>query len=135
MAMEEETSSIRYRKWHSMKIRFLTGAALGYVLGTRAGRQRYEQILGSLRDLTDSDLARQIKGEVTKLTGSSESTPSGMATPPVVVGPGPDGKTGTKADSDVLLPELETSNAASINGDTPAVDGPATASKDPRPGK
>ena len=108
-----------------MKIRFLTGAALGYVLGTRAGRERYEQIMSSLQELTDSDLARQIKGEVTKRTGSSESTTSGMATPPVVVGPGPDGNTGTKAGDDVLLPDLETSNAASINGDTPAVDGPA----------
>ena len=117
-----------------MKIRFLTGAALGYVLGTRAGRQRYEQILGSLRDLTDSDLARQIKGEVSKLTGSEQSTTTGLATPPVIVGPGPDGKTGTKAD-DVRLPDLEPSNAASINGDTPAVDGPTKGKKDPLSGQ
>lgn len=109
-----------------MKLRFLAGAALGYVLGTRAGRERYEQIAGSLRDLTDSDLARQIKDEVTKLTGGqsegAQSSELGMVTPPVVVGPGPDGKTGTK-DNDVVLPDLEASSSASISGDTPAAEG------------
>jgi hypothetical protein len=104
-----------------MKLRFLAGAALGYVFGTRAGRERYEQIVGSLRDLTDSDLVRQIKGEVTNLTGGGSSTTDrGLVSPPVIVGPGPDGKTGTKAGADVVLPDLETSNAASISGDTPA---------------
>ena len=105
-----------------MKLRFLAGAALGYVLGTKAGRERYEQIAGSLRELTDSDFARQIKGEVTKLTGGQSSTASATPAPPVIVGPGPDGKTGTK-DTDVVLPDLESSSAASISGDTPAAGG------------
>ena len=108
-----------------MKLRFLAGAALGYVLGTKAGRERYEQIAGSLRDLTDSDFARQIKGEVTKLTGGEPSRDTAVAAPPVVVGPGPDDKTGTK-DTDVVLPDLEASNAASISGDTPAAAGTKT---------
>ena len=103
-----------------MKLRFLAGAALGYVFGTRAGRERYEQIVGSLRELTDSDLVRQIKGEVSNLTGGGSAVDTGMVTPPVIVGPGPDGKTGTKAGTDVVLPDLETSSAASISGDTPA---------------
>ena len=116
-----------------MKLRFLAGAALGYVLGTRAGRERYEQIAGSLRELTDSDLARQIKGEVTKLTGGDASLDdSGLATPPVVVGPAPDGKTGTKAGNDVVLPDLESSTSASITGDTPAA-GEPTAAKRTKP--
>jgi hypothetical protein len=110
-----------------MKLRFLAGAAVGYLLGTRAGRQRYEQILGSLRDLTDSDLARQIKGEVTKLTGAtsgdagSSSGLGGTVTPPVIVGPAPDGKTGT-ADTEVALPDLEPSSAT----DTPNAGDSAT---------
>ncbi len=121
-----------------MKLRFLAGAAVGYVLGTRAGRERYEQILGSLRDLTDSDLARQIKDQVTELTGGGASTAgaSGMATPPVVVGPGPDGKTGTKATDDLVLPDLEPSTSGSINGDTPAIgdDTGSTSRMDPATG-
>ena len=93
-----------------MKLRFLAGAAVGYLFGTRAGRQRYEQILGSFRDFTDSDFARQIKGEVSKLTGSDAGDPgAGTVTPPVIVGPGPDGKTGTK-DTEVALPDLEPSS-------------------------
>ena len=105
-----------------MKLRFLAGAALGYVLGTKAGRQRYEQIAGSLRELTDSEFARQIKGEVTKLTGGQSAAANTTPAPPVIVGPGPDGKTGTK-DTDVVLPDLESSGAASISGDTPAAAG------------
>ena len=108
-----------------MKLRFLAGAALGYVLGTKAGRERYEQIAGSLRELTDSDFARQIKGEVTKLTGGQ--TASATPAPPVIVGPGPDGKTGTK-DTDVVLPDLESSGAASTSGDTPAAGGTKSSS-------
>ena len=114
-----------------MKLRFLTGAALGYVLGTRAGRQRYEQILGSLRDLTDSDLARQIKDEVTKLTGSgSSSSANGLSTAPVIAGPGPDGKTGTKLDSNVVLPDLESSTAGTVQIDSPPVAGGKSTSSD-----
>lgn len=114
-----------------MKLRFLTGAALGYVLGTRAGRQRYEQILGSLQDLTDSDLARQIKGEITKLTsGGSSSSANGLAAAPVVAGPAPDGKTGTKMKTNVVLPDLESSTVASAPVDSPPVtDGDSTKGK------
>lgn len=36
-------------------IGFVAGAAVGYVLGTRAGRQRYEQIKASSRRLWRSD--------------------------------------------------------------------------------
>ena len=110
-----------------MKLRFLAGAALGYVFGTRAGRQRYDQILGSLRDLTDSELARQIKDEVGKLTGgiTRAQDARGAVTPPVIVGPAPDGKTGTKA-ADVALPDLETSSAKSGSGDVPSAGGSGT---------
>ena len=37
-----------HRSWHNRQMRFktgvLVGAAVGYVLGARAGRERYEQI-------------------------------------------------------------------------------------------
>jgi len=33
------------------QLMFLTGAAVGYVLGTRAGRERYEQIKKTAQDL------------------------------------------------------------------------------------
>lgn len=37
------------------KLIFLIGAAVGYVLGSRAGRQRYEQIKMKSRELWNSD--------------------------------------------------------------------------------
>ena len=105
-----------------MNLRFLTGLAVGYVIGARAGRERYEQLAESWREFADSDLAQQIRGEISKVTssGGTSSTETGMVTPPVIVGPAPDGKTGTAAQTDVVLPDLEASNAASITGDTPA---------------
>jgi hypothetical protein len=32
---------------------FVAGAGIGYVLGTRAGRQKYEQLVGRARDVMD----------------------------------------------------------------------------------
>lgn len=48
------------------KILFVAGAALGYVLGARAGRERYEQIKTGVRKLMDSD---PIQSRVTKAQG------------------------------------------------------------------
>lgn len=105
-----------------MKLRFLAGIGLGYLLGTRAGRERYDQIMQSLGGAADSDLITSLRSELSKLTGGASATNPGdsLATPPVIVGPGPDGATGSP-DTDVVLPDLESSNSASISGDTPAV--------------
>ena len=108
--------------------RFLTGVAVGYVLGTRAGRERYEQLAESWREFNDSDLMKQVRGEFTKLT-AADSGATGRATPPVIVGPAPDGAVGTAAQTDVVLPDLESSTAASINGDTPAAAAPEPPAK------
>ena len=103
-----------------MKLRFLVGAAAGYVLGARAGRERYDQIVSALGGLTESDLFAQVRSEVSKFTGSSDE--AGLVAPPVIVGPGPDGATGSP-NTDVVLPDLESSSKGSIAGDIPAVAG------------
>lgn len=118
--------------------RFLTGLAVGYVIGTRAGRERYEQLAESWREFSESDLMQQVRGEFTKLTTGGQQTGSGatgMATPPVIVGPAPDGVVGTAGGPDVVLPDLESSTAASINGDTQAASSPEAPAKrlDPPP--
>ena len=102
--------------------RFLAGVAVGYVLGTRAGRERYEQLVESWREFNDTDLMQQVRGEVTKLTSGEAGTgdTTAPATPAVVAGPAPAVTTGTAADADVVLPDLEPSTAASIPGDIPA---------------
>ena len=46
------------------RITFLTGLAVGFVLGARAGRERYEQIKRAARSVTDSPAAQQAAGAV-----------------------------------------------------------------------
>ena len=41
-------------------IRYVVVLGLGYVLGARAGRRRYEQIVGTYRALTSSPAARSV---------------------------------------------------------------------------
>ncbi|MFD9357821.1 YtxH domain-containing protein [Streptomyces sp. NPDC060031] len=40
------------------KVTFVVGLALGYVLGTRAGRERYEQMKKSARELAQNPAVR-----------------------------------------------------------------------------
>ena len=41
-------------------IRFLAALGVGYVLGTKAGRKRYEQIVGTYRALTDNPATKTV---------------------------------------------------------------------------
>ncbi|OBG33887.1 hypothetical protein A5672_23625 [Mycobacterium alsense] len=41
-------------------IRYVVVLGLGYVLGSKAGRRRYEQILGTYRALTSSPMAKSV---------------------------------------------------------------------------
>ncbi|MGB6206338.1 hypothetical protein [Mycobacterium sp.] len=41
-------------------IRYAVMLAVGYVLGAKAGRRRYEQILGTYRTLTSSPAAKSV---------------------------------------------------------------------------
>jgi hypothetical protein len=40
--------------------RYVAALAVGYVLGTKAGRRRYEQIAGTYRAVTDSPAAKAV---------------------------------------------------------------------------
>jgi hypothetical protein len=41
-------------------IRYVVVLALGYVLGSKAGRRRYEQFAGTIRALTSSPVAKSV---------------------------------------------------------------------------
>jgi len=45
-----------------MKIPFLLGAAVGYVLGSRAGHERYEQIVRLARKVAGSQVVQSTAG-------------------------------------------------------------------------
>jgi hypothetical protein len=57
---------------------FVLGLAAGYVLGARAGRERYEQILRAYRKLVDHPLvqgaAGLARGKLSELTGAKQSS-------------------------------------------------------------
>ena len=48
------------------KAAFVVGAAVGYVLGARAGRKRYEQIKGQASKLWNSDPVQHRVGDATQ---------------------------------------------------------------------
>lgn len=50
------------------RLTFVTGLAVGYVLGTRSGRERYEQIRKSARRITENPAVRNA-GEAAFLSG------------------------------------------------------------------
>jgi hypothetical protein len=48
---------------------FLTGLGVGYVLGSRAGRERYEQLIAALRRVKDSPTVQEAAGVVQAQAG------------------------------------------------------------------
>jgi hypothetical protein len=49
---------------HKYRIGFITGLAVGFVLGTRAGRERYEQLKRAARAVADNPAVQQAAGAV-----------------------------------------------------------------------
>jgi hypothetical protein len=59
-----------------MKYRFgfLTGAVIGYVLGTRAGRERYEQIMRLSRRVSENPTVQEAAGILRARAGEFAGT-------------------------------------------------------------
>jgi hypothetical protein len=51
-----------------LRVALVSGVAIGYVLGARAGRQRYEQIRRAFKALCRSKPAQEIRAEVRGVT-------------------------------------------------------------------
>lgn len=56
------------------RITFATGLAIGYVLGTRAGRERYDQIVKLTRRITDDPRVQETAGVVGAQVSSAGKT-------------------------------------------------------------
>jgi hypothetical protein len=60
------------------KLTFAAGAAVGFVLGTRAGRERYDDIVRTARKLLDSpsvhEAAGVVQSQATKLYARGKDT-------------------------------------------------------------
>jgi hypothetical protein len=59
------------------KLFFLTGVGVGYVLGTRAGRQRYEQLVRAGRKLKENPTIQETAGILQAQAGELVSSAKG----------------------------------------------------------
>lgn len=60
-----------------MKVtRFAAGLAVGYVLGARAGRGKYEQITGQAQALRANPTAAQARAAIVELLSKPKATPT-----------------------------------------------------------
>ncbi len=59
---------------------FLAGIAVGFVIGSRAGRGAYDNIRGKWRGFTDSDQVQHVKDEVRDLAGKAATELSDRVT-------------------------------------------------------
>ena len=95
------------------KLPFIAGLAIGYVLGTRAGRERYEQLRKTARDLSQTPAVQSAARNTKQAAGSA----AGKAADAVA------GKVGDKLPSAVIerVPYLRNRAAAGTStGDTDA---------------
>jgi hypothetical protein len=56
---------------------FAAGVAVGYVIGTRAGRGAYEDLRRKWRGFAESDTVQHVKGDVKDLAGRTASDVGG----------------------------------------------------------
>ena len=59
------------------KLGIAVGLAAGYVLGTRAGRERYQQLTASAKRLADDPSLQRLQEELNGLFGSGQGTGGG----------------------------------------------------------
>jgi len=108
------------------KITLLVGGAVGYVLGTRAGRERYDEIVSQARGLWENpkvqekaqqatDLAKEKAPEVQKKVADAASSASSAAKSKVS-----DVKSGSSDTSDTTEPVIVVDPAGPpVGGTTP----------------
>jgi hypothetical protein len=62
------------------KLGIALGLAAGYVLGTRAGRERYQQLTASAKRLADDPSLQRLQTELNNLFGQPRQAPSAAQT-------------------------------------------------------
>jgi hypothetical protein len=61
------------------KLGIAVGLAAGYVLGTRAGRERYQQLTASAKRFADEPSLERLQEELNGLFGSGREEPGSAA--------------------------------------------------------
>ena len=61
------------------KLGLAAGLAAGYVLGTRAGRERYQQLTASAKRLADDPSLQRLQNELNNLFGQPRTEVTGTS--------------------------------------------------------
>jgi len=56
---------------------FAAGLAAGYLLGTRAGREKYQQIVHSAKNLSEHPTVQQAQTKLKNVLGAAQDTSNG----------------------------------------------------------
>jgi hypothetical protein len=92
------------------RLGLLIGLGAGYVLGARAGQERYEQIRAQFNQLMGSEQAQQLQAQMREAAGRAgevieEKASGGIAKVSEMVGSGGSGGSGSSTgNNDVVLP-------------------------------
>ena len=91
------------------RIGLLAGFAAGYVLGAKAGQQRFEEIRDSFNKLMGTEQAQQLQSQVADAAGRAgqvieEKASEGVAKVSEKVGSGSSSTTETDRDGGIVLP-------------------------------
>jgi len=100
------------------KLAFVTGAAVGYVLGTRAGREAYEQIVTNARNIGQQPTVRQAQSKIKDLVGQGSNAVKERFTPERGDTAGSTGLADTAIYDDLAAPDkaFENSGTAASSG-------------------
>jgi hypothetical protein len=107
-------------------LKLLAGLAAGYVLGARAGRERYERIAEATRRLAERPEVRELTGKVRSGLGAGLEKAVGTASDRLQQvrgedsGPGGQPRAGTDRSEAAERPQQETGNAALAEAAPPA---------------
>jgi hypothetical protein len=80
-------------------LKLLAGLAAGYVLGARAGRERYERIVEASRRLAERPEVRELTGKVRSGLGAGLEKAAGTASDRLQQARGENGDPGGRADA------------------------------------
>lgn len=96
------------------KILFLAGAATGYVLGSKAGRQAYEQIKGKAQDLWGDPNVQKVVSQAGQAAKDAATVAQSK-----ISGAAKEAKSSTSGDE---TPDVSTTTAGTVAGTTAGSD-------------
>ena len=104
----------------AFRLGMIVGGAVGYVLGTKAGRERYEQLQRTWGSVRQSQPAQQVENQVREAAGKVGQTAYAKANEKAAKLRQRDGSTNTDGSSQTSGQTAETSSTGSRQAGQPS---------------